>query len=188
MEIKIKNPPIDFELTELLGLKSSDFIVLCFNGQELDFYGTPYDSPAARADRQNLVDALNRSKRSLWPKMFKNWKPEICKQFGIKWETTHKDFRPVVTWHISRVCHGYSEHLHVAIRLFETLADKIEHWCVGKLENGQILVEITAKNGEVFVHSGDSMPLVIAQTVRSLLKATCLKSNYTDQHEFFNFL
>src|SRR6185312_7775407 len=128
-EIIIKNKPIDIELAGLLQEEQHDFIVLCFDGVQLDFFGTPYDSPNSRVARGQLVQMLNdRSSDSLWPKMFSKWKPQICRQFGLSLEITAETYRPVVSWKISRVCRGYSEHLHAAIGLFETVADKIDHW------------------------------------------------------------
>lgn len=170
-EIIIKNQAIDIELAELLGEKQCDFIVLCFDGQQLDFFGTPYDGPNARRLRQSIVEALNdRSKKSLWPKMFSEWKPEILRQFKLPPETTAKDFRPVVSLKISRVCHAYSEHLHAAISLFETLDDKVEWWSVGKMSDGKHSVIIRSKNGKEIDMSGDKLAVVIAAAIRDLLK------------------
>lgn len=171
MELKIKSKPIDFELCELLGDKPSDFLVLCFDGVQLDFFGTPYDSPQARVERRGLVDLLNdKSEKSLWPKMWENWKPQICHQFKLPPNTTSAKYRPVVTCEISRVCHGYSEHLHAAIGLFDTLADKITSWGVRRLANGKSDVEIVAKNAVRYSMTGKSMALVIAKCVLALLK------------------
>lgn len=170
-ELIIKSQPIDFELSELLGVTFSDFIVLCFDGEQLEFFGTPYDTPRNREAQKGLVDRLNdRSKGSLWPEMFANWMPQICKQFKLSPETTAADYHPSVSYKISRVCHGYSQHLHAAIGLFETIAEKIEHWKVSKLTDGKSLVEITSKTGDTFSMRGDKMPLVIAEAVRALLK------------------
>lgn len=170
-ELIIKSNPIDFELTELLGGKPADFIVLCFNGEQLEFFGTPYDTPENRKTQQTLADKLNdRVNGSWWMKMFYSWHPEICKQFGLSPETSDKDFRPVVSCKISRVCHGYSAHLHCAIGLFETLAEKIDHWHIQKFNDGENLVEITAKNGETFSNSGKELPLVIAQVMLMFLR------------------
>lgn len=169
-ELKIKSLPIDLELCELLGDKPSDFIVVCFDGVQLDDFGTPYDSPRARVERQGLVDRLNdRSSESLWPELWKNWKPNICKQFGLPDTTKASDYRPVVSIQISRVCPGYSEHLHSAIRLFETLADKIETWTV--TQGVDCRVTVINKHRQTFVNLGSKPSLVIAETVRELLKA-----------------
>ena len=171
-ELIINGPPIDFELGELLGEKPADFLVLCFDGVQLDDFGTPYDTPNNRIVRQDLIDGLNdKSKKSLWPKMWLNWKPNICKQFGLPETTTDKDFRPVVSYKISRVCHGYSQYLHVAIGLFEKIASRITSWGVLKLGNGKFRVEIIAKDGAAYSGSDDDLPLLIVKTVLRLLKA-----------------
>ena len=172
-ELIVKSSAIDLELTALLGGEPRDFLVMCFDGVQLEFFGTPYDSPTARSNWKILIDELNeKSKRSLWPKMFESWRLEICKQFGLAAETTHKDFRPVVSYKVSRVCHGYSEHLHCAIGLFETLADRIEDWNLGKC-GGKSHVGIIGKDGREIAHCGDNMPLVIAEAVRMFLTGAC---------------
>lgn len=169
-ELKIISLPIDLELCELLGDKPSDFIVLCLDGVQLDDFGTPYDTPRNRVERKGLADKLNdRSAESLWPELWKNWKPNICKQFGLPETTKASDFRPVVSIQISRVCPGYSEHLNSAIRLFETLADKIETWSV--TQGVGCRVTVINKHRQTFVNYGRKPSLVIAETVRELLKA-----------------
>ena len=171
-KLTIKSAPIDLELCELLGDKPGDFLVLCFDGVQLDFFGTPYDSPRARVERQGLVDAINdTSEKSLWPDMWRNWKAQICQQFKLPETTTSDKYRPIVTLEISRVCAGYSEHLHAAIGLFEKVEDKIIGWGVRKLSDGTSKVEIIAKNAAVFSQTGEIMPLVIARTVGELLNA-----------------
>lgn len=170
-ELEIKSKPIDFEICKRLGSGASDFLVLCFDGVQLDAFGTPYDTPANRAMQQRLVETLNdKTADSNWPQMFRNWKPQICKQFGLPDTTTSADYWPVVSYKISRVCHGYSEHLHAAIGLFETLADKIETWFVARNETG-CQVEIVAKNGRTFSRTGERMSLAIAEAVLELLNA-----------------
>ncbi len=171
-ELIITSQPIDFELSELLGIAACDFLVLCFDGVQLEFFGTPYDTPTNRIKRQGLVDALNdRSSKSLWPEMFKNWKGQICKQFTLSNETTEKEFRPVVSYKISRVCHGYSEHLHCAIGLFETLNDQIERWKIAQFDGGKCSVEILSKTGGTFSLQGRCMPKIIALTVVEMLRS-----------------
>lgn len=56
----IKCTQLDFELTELLGEKSTDFIVLLADGVQLEFFGTPVDSPNQRRVYQNIVEELNK--------------------------------------------------------------------------------------------------------------------------------
>lgn len=168
-ELKINSVPIDLEICELLGSGSSDFIVLCFDGVQLDFFGTPYDSPDNRSARQYLVDSLNKKRSSLWRKMFNSWKPQICQQFGLPETTTAKDYRPVVSYKISRVCHGYSANLHCAITLFEKLADRIETWWA--LQSGSVCsVMVFTKDGKSFGRSGENTAFTIAETVLVMLK------------------
>jgi hypothetical protein len=180
MKTTIKSKPLDFELCELLGETPADFIVFCFDGVQLDFFGTPYDSPHARAERQQLADRLNDpSDKSLWPDMWKNWKHDICRQFKLPDTTTSADYRPVVTCEISRVCAGYSEHLHAAIGLFEKVTDKITMWSVRKIIMGDVLVEIFAPDFIKYSRTGKQASLVIAETVCELLKANQANSDYT---------
>lgn len=170
-ELEIKSKPIDFEICKRLGSGAADFLVLCFDGVQLEGFGTPYDTPENRAMQERLVTALNdRSAESRWPEMWRNWKPTICRQFGLPDTTTSADYRPVVSYKISRVCHGYSEHLHAAIGLFEKLADKIQTWFVAKNETG-CQVEIIAKNGATISQTGERMSLAIAEAVLELLNA-----------------
>jgi hypothetical protein len=170
LELTIKSKPIDFELCELLGRGYSDFIVLCFNGVQFEDFGTRYDSPANRADRQRLVDKLNdNSDTSLWPDMFHTWKQNICKQFGLNQNTTAKDFRPVVSLKISRVCYGYSQHLHCAITLFQEVADRIEGWRI-TAEGERYKVTVRTKTGRNIYRSGLNLPLEIAEAVLRVLK------------------
>lgn len=169
-ELIIKSQPIDFDLCKLLGSAPADFLVLCFDGVQLDDFGTPYDTPTNRATQLRLVEALNdRSAESRWPEMWRNWKPNICKQFGLDETTTSDQYRPVVSCKISRVCPGYSEHLHAAIGLFETIADKISRWSV---EHGtDCRVTAIDMHRRTFFNIGSKMSLVIAETVRELLTA-----------------
>jgi hypothetical protein len=172
-KLTIKSAPIDLELCELLGDKPSDFLVLCFDGVQLDFFGTPYDSPRARVERQGLVDAINdTSEDSLWPDMWKNWKAQICQQFKLPETTTSDKYRPVVTLEISRVCAGYSEHLHAAIGLFETIADKIASWSIiHKPSDESCCVEVFTRDFKSHICKGHRPSLVIAECVCELLKA-----------------
>ncbi len=170
-EIVVQSQPIDLEITELLGEKARDFLIMCFDGVHFEDFGTPNDTPLNRANWQHIIDALNdRSKKSLWPKMFENWKVNICKQFALPITTTAKEFRPVVSFKISRVCHGYSEHFHAAVSLFETLSDKISAWTVRK-RGDDTFVEIVTKDFVPFHDGGSDKPaLIIARAVRSMLK------------------
>lgn len=170
MEIKINSTPLDLELCELLGEKPSDFIIICLDGVPVEGFGTPIDSPSNRLERMALVEALNRrSKRSLWPKFWENWWPELCKQFALPIGTTSDQFRPLASLHVSRVCAGYSEHLHCAIRLFEVCADKIENWSV--MQRHGAFVSVTDKEFRRFSHSDPIPSVAIALCFRDLLKA-----------------
>lgn len=166
-ELEIKCKPIDVELADLLGRGTSDFLVICFDGVQLEDFGTPYDTPANRANRQTLVDMLNDG--TLWPKMFNEWKATICRQFNLPETTTHKDYKPVVSYKVSRVCAGYSEYLHAAIQLFEDCADKIERW---ELKQGaDCRASIVDKRGATYLNIRKTMAEAIAATMLEMLKA-----------------
>jgi hypothetical protein len=172
MDVVLKGTPLDFELCELLGEKPADFLVLCFDGIQLEDFGTPYDTPKNRADRLGLVERLNdRSAESLWPEMWRNRKPSICKQFGLPETTTAEDFRPLVSCKIARVCHGYSSHTHCAIGLLERLIGIIERWGLGNGSDGAACVEIRSKRGVDYGEIGEGLPLVIGLAVKRLLIA-----------------
>ncbi len=169
-DVILTGSPLDFELSALLGEAPSDFISLCLDGVPLEGFGTPYDTPRNRADRESLIRSLNdRSAESLWPEMWKNWKPDICKQFGLPSTATAADFRPLVSWRISRVVPGYSSHLHCAIGLLERLRQIVERWGIGSGSAGSACVEITSKAGRRYGETGDSLALVIGLAVKRLL-------------------
>lgn len=171
-KFKVNCSALDLELTELLGEKPADFLVLCFDGVPLDFFGTPFDSPDGRRQRQNLVEALNdKSEQSLWRKMFTEWKPQICRQFNLPVETMSWDYRPVVSYEVSRVCPCYSEHLHAAIGLFETLEGKMKHWAIQKTIGGNSIATIIDAKGRSYQCVGKKSSLCIAEAVREFLKA-----------------
>ena len=168
-QLKIQCKPIDFELCDLLGEGSADFLVLCFDGVQFEKFGTPYDTPKNRKDRQELVDRLNdRSAESWWPDVFNDWKPQICAQYGLPPETTAETYRPVCSIAISRVCHGYSEHLHAAVGLFAQLGDKISGWAISNV-NGTCLVQIHQAGGYTLSGFGEDLPLLIASQVKRVL-------------------
>ncbi|HQG54960.1 MAG TPA: dephospho-CoA kinase, partial [Thermoleophilia bacterium] len=64
----------EVELCELLGKGSADFVVLCADGVQLDFFGTPVDSLHYRALYQGIADDLNNRRRKSWSKFFGDWK------------------------------------------------------------------------------------------------------------------
>ncbi len=166
-ELVINSRQIDLELCNLLGDKPADFLVLHLDGIPLEGFGTPFDTPSNRKTRQGLVDLLNdRSKESLWPDFWDNWSGSVIRQFGLI-GVAAEDFRPCVSYKISRVCPGYSEQLHCAIGLFETLASKIEWWSISKHE--RCIVTIIGKNGVKFQRLGKIPSLVIAETVKEFL-------------------
>ena len=172
-ELIISGNPIDYELLELLGEKSADFIVLCFNGVQFERFGTPYDTPRQRKSTESMIRLLNsrNKKETLWPEMWKNWAGEIRKQYGLADDTTADDFRPVVSYQIKRVCYGRSEHLHCAIRLFEQIDAKLKTWSVRKLRDGNHLVEILTVDDRPIMESGESLPMAICKAVVRTLKA-----------------
>lgn len=181
-ELIIKGEPIDYEISELLGEKPGDFLVLCFDGVQFERFGTPSDSPAARKRKSEMVDYLNdRSKDSWWPELWKNWAGEIRAQYGLPPETGPDDYRPLVSYKISRVVAGRSKYLHCAIRLFEEIDEKLKTWSVRKLRNGEPkhLVEIVTIDDRPILESGDDLPLVICKAIRRVLKAS--PSNDPDQ-------
>lgn len=165
----IKCSQLDFELAELLGEKSTDFIVLLADGVQLDFFGTPVDSPHQRQVYQYIVTELNDRKGTEWNKFFSEWRRQFAKQFKLADSATYKDFHPKFEMAISRVCHGHSTYLHCAIRLFEELEDRIKSWVVRKLPFGKSLVEISATDGRIITESGDVMSIVIGKAVKRLL-------------------
>ncbi len=173
-ELIISGNPIDYELVDLLGEKSADFICLTFDGVQFEKFGTPYDTPRQRQSTESMIRLLNsrNKKETMWPEMWKNWAGEIRKQYGLAADTTAEDFRPVVSYQIKRVCYGRSQHLHCAIRLFEQLAEKIKTWSVRKCDDGKHLVEIVTADGRPMMDSGDDLPLTICKVVRRMLKSS----------------
>lgn len=173
-ELIISGNPIDYELAELLGERSADFIVLCFNGVQFERFGTPYDSPRERERTESMVRLLNsrKKKESLWPRMWENWASEIRKQYGLPADATADDFRPVASYQIKRVVAGRSEYLHCAIRLFEEIDAKLKTWSVRKLRDGKHLVEIVTSEDRPIMESGESLPMTICKAVVRTLKAS----------------
>lgn len=170
LEVVTDSEPIDFELTELLGEKPSEFLILHLNGQPLEGFGTPYNTPKNREFWQGLVADLNDREKPLWRDFWRNWGTNIIAQFRLPDTTLSFDFRPVVTLKISRVCHGYSKYLHCAIGLFETLADQINSWRISRIDS-KSLVEITALDHVLFQEISPSTSLAICKTVIEFLKS-----------------
>ena len=89
--------------------------------------------------------------------------------------------RPVCSYKISRVCHGYSEHLHAAIGLFETLADKIASWSIThKPSDESCCVEIFTRDFKSHIRKGQRPSLVIAECVLELLNANQVNDKVSD--------
>lgn len=172
LETTLKCSVLDYELSELLGEQSMDFVVVLADGEQLEFFGTPVDSPRSRKMYGEIVDQLNlKTKKSEWPTFFKEWNRQFVKQFKLAEGTTHTDYHPKFTLAVSRVCHGHSSYLHCAIRLFETLDDRIKSWVVRKLPFGKSLVEITPVDGPIITQSGDVMSIVIGEAVKRMLSS-----------------
>lgn len=173
--ITITGNPIDYELAKLLGEKPADFVALFFDGVQFKSFGTPFDSPRARREKQILVDHLNdRSKNSWWPEIFESWSTKICEQYGLPPETTAKDYRPVVSWEIVRVVHGYSQHRHCAIRLFEMLDAQIKTWSCRKCEDGKHIVEIITTDNYPIINTEEELPMAICKAMIRVLKRNSL--------------
>jgi hypothetical protein len=164
----VKSTPLELELSELLGGETADFIVICANGEQVPFLGTPYDHPVRRAAYPELIAKLNDRSGTDWPEMFVNWKRQFCAHYKLAPETTAQDFWPEFSFAISRTCPGYAQHLHVAVRLFEQLGPKVTGWLISH-GDGKDIVEIFAANGAVYRESGEGMALVIATAVKRLL-------------------
>lgn len=174
MELKttMKCSPLDYELSELLGEKSMDFVVVLANGEQLEFFGTPIKSQRSLEIYAEIVRSLNdRTKKSEWPTFFKEWNRQFIKQFKLAEGTTSKEYHPKFTLGVSRVCHGHSSYLHCAIQLFEKLDDRIKSWVIRKLPFGKSLVEITPVDGPIITQSGDVMSIVIGEAVKRLLSS-----------------
>lgn len=170
-EVIKRNSELDYQLCRDLGEGSSDFIVVYLDGEVFEGFGTPFDSPKNRVAREEMVKHLNdRSKDSWWPELFCNWKSNICTQFKLPPETTSDQFHPVASLKVHRVCCGYSEHLHAAIRLFETqIAYQIDTWSVGKLADGIHFAEVISKAGREHREVNESLSLAIALVAQRLV-------------------
>jgi len=167
----IKNSALDFELCELLGEKHGDYIVLCVNGEQVPFFGTPEDSPDARKTEQAFLDSINdRSKKSSWPKFFAKWKHCFCHEYKLPPDTTAAGYHPIFSSAIKRTCAGYSTHIRVALSLLETLGEKVKSWTLGKTPLGLNMVEIVSASGVVYRETGDGMSVLIAQAAARLLR------------------
>jgi hypothetical protein len=173
LPIKLVNRQIDYDLAAALGQVPSDFLVLCLDGVPLEGFGTPFDGPAARLDREVIVDGINRKGRgSLWPKFWRNWERKIIASLGLPKDAMFGEFRPVASTEIHRVTAGFSEHLHCAIRLFEE--PKVAE-IVGRFEvfgpSEPARCKIFAKDGRSVECEADPLSLAISGAVLALLNS-----------------
>lgn len=150
----LKSSAIDFELCELLGEKPSDFVVICIDGKQVPFLGTPWDSPRTRESYRGIVKWLNDGRRKDWAQLFATRKHEFIEHYKLPPEATAETFRPKFSLAVSRVCSGYSKYLHVAIGLFATLGDRVKAWSLVKSESGMVTVGIVGALGGVWWMSG----------------------------------
>jgi len=170
LPLTIASKPIDLEITDLLGEKTTDFIILYLDGNKMERFGTPYDTPANRSHRQLVVDALNdRSEKSLWPEFFANWKSQLCRQYELAPETTAEDWHPVASLAIHRVCVGYSEYPHAAFGLFEKIADRLHEWQMSGI-GGRFSVRLVARDGRRYSSEGQEQAEAICDAVVRLLR------------------
>ena len=180
-ELIIASQPIDLEITLLLGEHPSDFILLYLDGRKMENFGSPLDTPSNRAHRQGLVDALNdKSKKSLWPEFFKNWKMELRRQFGIGADATAKDFHPVASYKIERVCAGYSQHAYAAIQLFSHPKLKGTAYQLKRFSDGSAFVMVMAGDGSGQTCNEATVPMAIAKAVLMFLKIGRFTTDNTD--------
>ena len=157
--------PLDLEIETLLGRSPSRFVVLRFDGIELDFFGTPYDSPSSRERYQNLAKHLNDPSDDLvWKEMLNNWSPQIQRQFG----PIQPNFRPFVDAVISEVVPGHSQFLHCAIRLIEDRS-VVSRWKL--LQANVASAMLTDQKSKTFTSSDALMPVAICKAFSALLKA-----------------
>lgn len=174
-ELVLASSPLDFELAQLLGVEPGDFLILCFDGVQFKGFGTPFDTPQNRKDRQALVDGLNdRTTKSWWPELWVNWSADLKAQYGLaELAGAPDDQRPTASIKVSRVCAGYSSYLHCAIRLFEheRVSALVSHWAVGVGADGEYYVKITNRDDRHFDEVGQSLSLVIGLAVKRLLIA-----------------
>lgn len=174
-ELVLKSTPLDFELARLLGEKPGDFLILCFDGVRFEGFGTPFDTPHNRKERQEMVDRLNdRTKKSWWPELWVNWSTALKSQYGLpELDGAPDDQRPTASLKVSRVCAGHSSYLHYAIRLFEEerVAALVARWSVGAGADGESYVKISSRTDRHFDEVGPSLSVVIGLAVKRLLIA-----------------
>lgn len=65
--------------------------------------------------------------------------------------------------------HGYSEHLHAAVGLFEKLGPRVRGWAIHRCPDGPCVVDLVSQRGVAYTERGESIPRLIAQGVTRLL-------------------
>lgn len=171
-ELIIKATALDLELTEMLGKKPGDFLILCFDGVPFEPFGSPWDQPRRRADWEQMIDGLNnRTRHSLWPTMFKTWGDRLVQQYNLTGATgSAKDKRPDASFQIHRVCASYSARLHCAVGLIEDLGTHLTSWTISRAPDGEGMAVLQA-TGDLFIERSESLPLAIATAAKRLLQA-----------------
>lgn len=169
--------PIDYELAELLGKKPADFIVLCFDGVQFKNFGTPFDTPASRDAMQRLVNDLMTDRDNAfsdWELLWDGHGANIIKEFNLPADTTSVTYRPVVSYDISRVVVGYSQHVHAACSLLHEIGRNAAYWKLFRTNDSDYSCIITGTDNRHAAREGGNLAMVIAETVRDhLTGATC---------------
>jgi hypothetical protein len=172
-ELIICGEPIDYELSEILGEKPGEFLVLHLNGVRFERFGTPYNTLRNRSEWDEFVKCLNsKSKKSLWFDLWDNWGNEIRRQFDLPEDATAQDFRPVASYKISRVVPGRSKYLHAAIQLFEEAGTRVKSWSVVRQITRNNLVTCLTYDNVVISEEGSDLPMAICKAVLRALKSS----------------
>lgn len=162
-KLVITSTLLDLELCELLGDKPSDYVILLANGKQVPGFGTPEDSPAARARLTAFCLKLNsEGGNSLWPEFAKNWGSRLS-------EICPPETRPVFSWELHRVCVGWSQYDHCAIRLFLHLRERVSGWRM-RMSGNALAVEITMHTGNRYVERGTALAAVVCNAVVRALR------------------
>lgn len=170
LEIIQTGSPLDFELSELLGEGAGQFLIIHADDKIVPWMGTPWATGSNRAEYEIMCEALNsRGDDSPWPGVFNSRKDEFRQLFGLKKAgLTHKNFHPHFSIKVAHVVTGYTTNLHVAIRLFEQLKDKIDSWEIREDQFGA-LVSFRSSQGKDYNQANESLPVAIATAVKALL-------------------
>ncbi|MFW6217432.1 MAG: hypothetical protein ACOC4K_00405 [Verrucomicrobiota bacterium] len=170
-DIVLNNSPLDYELSELLGEKPTDYLVLCANGERLRFYGTPVDSPAERACMEKMVKMLNdREDPKFWREFFQAAALRFIDQFELPMPTDWRDFHPEFSYIVSRTCGSYSQYLQAAVTLFAQIEKRGANWILGR--NGAEYVFEILPAGKAAIHQmAPTAALAISGATRDFLKS-----------------